>query len=99
MLTRLIALLVLLSALAVLGQDRLKLTSYTRGLEQESVRGHTIGVTDGDTIKVLTDAKTNQGPYCICRCTGERPSVRSASQTGHERVGIRQRRRTPAAFD
>jgi len=57
MLTRLIALLILSSALAVLGQDRFEATSYTRGLEQEPVRGRTIGVTDGDTIKVLTAAK------------------------------------------
>src|SRR5215510_11654261 len=57
MLTRFIALLILSGALAVLGQDRLEATSYTRGLEQEPVRGRTIGVTDGDTIKVLTAAK------------------------------------------
>jgi len=57
MLTRFIALLILSGALGVLGQDRLEATSYTRGLEQEPVRGRTIGVTDGDTIKVLTAAQ------------------------------------------
>jgi endonuclease YncB( thermonuclease family) len=57
MLTRLIALLIVSSALAVLGQDRFEATSCTRGLGQEPVRGRTIGVTDGDTIKVLTAAK------------------------------------------
>src|SRR5262245_59085812 len=54
MLTRLIALLILSVALAVLGQDRLEATSYTRGLEQEPVHGRTIGVVDGDTIRVLS---------------------------------------------
>jgi endonuclease YncB( thermonuclease family) len=57
MLAKLIALLVLCSVLTGLGQDRLKPTSYARGLEQQPVRGRTIGVTDGDTIKVLTAAK------------------------------------------
>jgi endonuclease YncB( thermonuclease family) len=55
--SKLVALLVLLSALAVLGQDRFKPTSYTRGLEQEPVRGRIIAVVDGDTVKVLTAAK------------------------------------------
>jgi hypothetical protein len=57
MLTRLVALLVLLSALAVLGQNRLQPTSYTRGLEQEPVRGRITGIVDGETVKVLTAAK------------------------------------------
>jgi hypothetical protein len=57
MLTSLITLLVLCGVLTGLGQDRLKPTSYTRGLEPQPVRGRTIGITDGDTIKVLAAAK------------------------------------------
>ena len=51
---KLVALLVLCNASAVLGQDRLEPTSYTRGLEQDPVRGRIIAVVDGDTVKVLT---------------------------------------------
>jgi endonuclease YncB( thermonuclease family) len=54
---RLIALLILSSVLAVSGQDQLKPATYYLGLEQAPIRGHTIGVTDGDVIKVLTAAK------------------------------------------
>jgi hypothetical protein len=64
MLTSLITLLVLCGVLTGLGQDRLKPTSYTRGLEPQPVRGRTIGITDGDTIKVLAAAQTTiQGPF------------------------------------
>jgi endonuclease YncB( thermonuclease family) len=49
-----IVLLVLSSALAVLGQDEPKPTTYTLGLEQEPVYGRCVGVTEGDTIRVLT---------------------------------------------
>jgi endonuclease YncB( thermonuclease family) len=51
---KLVALLVLCNASAVLGQDRLEPTSYTRGLEQDPVRGRIIAVVDGYTVKVLT---------------------------------------------
>ena len=50
---RLIALLVLSSVLAVFGQDQLKPATYYLGLEQAPIRGRTIGVVDGDTIRVL----------------------------------------------
>lgn len=56
MLAKLIALLVLSSALAVLGQDETTHTTYPRNLDQEPVRGRIIGAIDGDTIKVLTPA-------------------------------------------
>jgi hypothetical protein len=49
MLTRLIALLVFSSALAVLGQDALKPASYTFGLEHEAIHGRIIG----NTVNVL----------------------------------------------
>jgi hypothetical protein len=51
MLAKLIALLVLSSALAVLGQDETTHTTYPRNLDQEPVRGRIIGAIDGDTIK------------------------------------------------
>jgi len=54
MLAKLIALLVLSSALAVLGQDETTPTTYPRGLDQEPVRGRITGIVHGDTIKVLT---------------------------------------------
>jgi len=54
---RLIALLVLSSVLAVFGQDQRKPATYYLGLEQEPIRGRTIGITDGDTIKVLSADK------------------------------------------
>jgi hypothetical protein len=54
MLAKLIALLVLSSALAGLGQDETTQTKYPRNLDQEPVRGRIIGAIDGDTIKVLT---------------------------------------------
>ena len=54
---RLIALLVLSSLLAVFGQGQLKPATYYPGLEQEPIRGRTIGITDGDTIKVLSADK------------------------------------------
>ena len=54
---RLIALLVLSSVLAVVGQDQRKPATYYLGLEQEPIRGRTIGITDGDTIKVLSADK------------------------------------------
>jgi endonuclease YncB( thermonuclease family) len=57
MLTRLVALIVFSGALAVLAQDEPKPASYTRGLEQEPIRGRIIAVVDGDTVKVLTAAK------------------------------------------
>ena len=50
MLAKLIALLVLSSSLAVLGQDG----TTRKNLDQEPVRGRIIGAIDGDTIKVLT---------------------------------------------
>ena len=48
---RLIALPVLSSLLAVFGQGQLKPATYYLGLEQEPIRGRTIGIIDGDTIK------------------------------------------------
>jgi endonuclease YncB( thermonuclease family) len=57
MFARFVALFVLCGALAVLSQDRLQPTSYTRGLEREPVRGRITGIVDGDTVKVLTAAK------------------------------------------
>jgi endonuclease YncB( thermonuclease family) len=53
MLTRLIALLVLSSALAVLGHDALKPASYTFGLEHVAIHGRITGIVDGDTVNVL----------------------------------------------
>ena len=53
MLTRCIALFVLFSVVAVRGQEGTKAATYTRDLEQESVNGRCVGVTDGDTINVL----------------------------------------------
>lgn len=58
MLSRLIALILLLSAFATLGQDAIGSISYTRGPALEPVYGRIVGVTDGDTVKVLT--ATNQ---------------------------------------
>jgi micrococcal nuclease len=54
---RLIALLILSRVLAVFGQDQLKPTTYYLDLEQALIRGRCVGVTDGDTIKVLTTTK------------------------------------------
>jgi endonuclease YncB( thermonuclease family) len=56
MATKLVALLILCSALGVLGREELGAVTYTR-LEQEPVRGRAIGIVDGDTIKVLTAGK------------------------------------------
>jgi endonuclease YncB( thermonuclease family) len=50
-------LLVLSSVLAVFGQDQLKPVTYYLGLEPARIRGRTVGIIDGDTIKVLTAAK------------------------------------------
>jgi len=54
---RLIAPLVLSSLLAVFGQGQLKPATYYPGLEQEPIRGRTIGIIDGDPIKVLIGEK------------------------------------------
>jgi len=54
MFARLLSLLVLFTAFAVYGQPQT--TSYARGFGQESVYGRVIGITDGDTIRVLTTA-------------------------------------------
>src|SRR5262249_3187170 len=54
MLGRLIVLLLFSGALAVFGQDQLKPATYQLSLEQASSRGHCFGVTDGDTIRVLS---------------------------------------------
>jgi len=51
---KLIVLFVLSSALAAFGQVEPKPATYTLGLEQEPVYGRCVGVTDGDTIRVLT---------------------------------------------
>ena len=57
MLTRLIAFLVLSSALGVFGQDALTPVTYTFGLEHVCIHGRITGVVDGDTINVLIQAK------------------------------------------
>jgi len=44
---RLIALLILSCALAVAGRDQLETATYHLSLEQEPIRGHCVGVTDG----------------------------------------------------
>jgi len=54
---RLTALLIFSCALALFGQGQLKPATYDLGLEQAPIRGRCVGVTDGDTIKVLTAAK------------------------------------------
>ena len=63
MLAKLIALLVLSSALAVLGQDETTHTTYPRNLDQEPVRGRIIGAIDGDTIKALTASRQAAKEY------------------------------------
>ena len=41
----------------VLGQEQPKPATYDLGLEPEPIRGCTIGIIDGDTIKVLSGEK------------------------------------------
>jgi endonuclease YncB( thermonuclease family) len=82
MLAKLIALLVFCGALTGLGQDRLKPASYARSSEQEPVRGRTVGVTDGDTIKVLTAAKQQiRVRLAFIDAPERRQSIRSAGQS------------------
>jgi endonuclease YncB( thermonuclease family) len=57
MLTRLIALLMLSSALGVLGQDAPTPVTYTFGLEHVCIHGRITGIVDGDTINVLIRGK------------------------------------------
>jgi endonuclease YncB( thermonuclease family) len=57
MLTRLITLLILSSALGVLAQDAPTPVTYTFGLEHVARHGRVTGVVDGDTINVLIMAK------------------------------------------
>ena len=57
MLTRLIPLLILSSALGVLGQDALEQATYTFGLEHVYIHGRITGVVDGDTINLLIRAR------------------------------------------
>jgi endonuclease YncB( thermonuclease family) len=57
MLTRLIPLLVLSSALGVLGQDAPQPAAYSFGLEHVALHGRITGIVDGDTINVLIQAK------------------------------------------
>jgi len=47
-------LLLFSGAIAVFGQAQIKPATYDLSLEQEHIGGHCVGVTDGDTIKVLT---------------------------------------------
>jgi endonuclease YncB( thermonuclease family) len=54
MLARLFALIVLCTAFAVSAQDRSQAASYARRAQKEAILGRVIGVTDGDTVKVLT---------------------------------------------
>ena len=63
MLAKLIALLVLSSSLAVLGQDETTHTTYPRSLDQKPVRGRIVGVIDGETIKVLTTSQQAAKEY------------------------------------
>ena len=76
---RLIALLVLSSVLAVFGQDQRKPATYYLGLEQEPIRGRTIGITDGDTIKVLS-ADKEQILVRIALSMRRKKASRSASE-------------------
>ena len=57
MLLKPITLVILSTALAVFGRVELGVATYTRDLEQEPVNGQCVGVTDGDTIRVLTPEK------------------------------------------
>ena len=62
---KLVALLFLLSALIALGQDRAltvdraKPATYALDREREPVYGRCVGVTDGDTLRVLTTKQEN----------------------------------------
>ena len=63
MLPKLIALLVLSSALAILGQDETTQTTHPRNLDQGPVHERKIGVIDGDAIKVLTASQQAAKEY------------------------------------
>jgi endonuclease YncB( thermonuclease family) len=81
---RLIAPLVLSSLLAVFGQGQLKPVTYYPGLEQEPIRGRTIGIIDGDPIKVLIVEKQQ------IRVRLAFVDAPETGQAGHERTGVRQ---------
>ena len=57
MLLKLIAFFILSNALAVFGRDETRAVTHAWDLGQEPVTGRCLGVTDGDTIRVLTLTK------------------------------------------
>ena len=57
MTTKLVALFILSSALAVFGREPLPAATYALVLEQVSIPGHITGIVEGDTIKVRILAK------------------------------------------
>jgi hypothetical protein len=57
MTTKLVALFILSSALAVFGREPLPAATYALVMDQVSIPGHITGIVEGDTIKVRILAK------------------------------------------